>query len=123
MNNYVLPVLVGIGISLAISCLFDGGPMFLLASIVCTAGISLVIWLPLWWFVGTVILYFVGMGKFNSSQADVVKDLERAKKSLVNYIAREEFRGVKSRAEINDLLRQNGWSDAEIQQAYRAVNS
>ncbi len=121
MKRFVLPTLIGILVSLAIACFIENGPLFMLASIVCTAGISLTVWLPLWWLVGRLILFIAG--KREQTRPKEAIPVGQEQKTLINYVAKEVAKGVKSREEIIHLLHQHGWNDNEIQHAFRTIVS
>ena len=49
-------VSIGMVVTVSLAALVDGGLSFVAIAIICTAGIGLVGWIPLWWAVGRIIL-------------------------------------------------------------------
>ncbi|MEM8640829.1 MAG: hypothetical protein AAGG51_18730 [Cyanobacteria bacterium P01_G01_bin.54] len=103
-----------------------------LVSIVCTLGISLLIWIPLCWLAGMLVLgIFAGTVKLiglNAAQRSAEKVLQPAitnratiqQQSLANYIRKAQAKGF-SESQIQSRLRQEGWSAEEIEGAQAVV--
>lgn len=108
-------------------------------SVICTVGISLVIWIPLGYLVGWGVLALIGLfvktGKDNptnnpassapkknlSNLTELLdKDLRSKpaltidQQAIVNYIKKAQSKGL-DESEINSNLRNNGWSADTIQ--------
>ncbi len=62
---FVLRLIVGFCICTAVTCVMTGGIeqgfYLLLISIVCTAGVGLGVWIPMWWVSGWLTLLCVGL--------------------------------------------------------------
>lgn len=128
-------IITGFPVSTLVLSLLAGGIqqafMILLVSIVCTAGIGLVVWIPLWWTVGwltqTLFYKFRGTDAAGDSagRAAAAADEEPASSeelSLVQFLKRAEARGV-SREVIDRALLGAGWSEVEIFQARSKLTS
>jgi hypothetical protein len=108
--------------------------MFLAVSIVCTAGVALVVWIPAWWIVGWLTLAVVG---FFTSRFE--KDVSKARSenepvggyapvsewtdlALEGYLRKAETKGLDPK-KVTDRLLHLGWSIGEIQTARKNVGS
>jgi len=127
----IIPIFIGLPIAFIFLIIFAGGiqnagQIFLL-SVVCTAGISLLIWVPLWWFIGWMLIkiYESVTGRSilreTSSGSIVVPSnyqtsLTHDQIALKNYIEQSTRQGF-SETQIVSRLRAQGWGDEEIQQA------
>ena len=97
----------------------------ILLSIVCTAGISLVVWIPLLWLIGSVVLGVIKSGWSPPSQPGKKEEIVseqtgpflREHLAIERYIDRAQFYGL-TREKILSELKNGGWSDVEIQAAY-----
>lgn len=95
-----------------------------LGSIVCTLGVSLVIWIPIWWIAGTLTLSLVprvaDILERNRSATIPLPVIPRqaspTQLAIANYIKKAENSGLSERAIINRLIA-NGWTEAEIERA------
>lgn len=117
----------GLPIVLLVLTIVTGGAVgdafgFFVLSIICTAGMSLVIWLPLLYLagwatleIGTAIMKGLG-GKVAEKPVSKRPLLSRDEVALTRYIRQAEARGM-SRDEITLGLRRSGWSDEMIQKA------
>jgi len=95
---------IGFLILVAIFLLFKGLPFFIL-SIVCTLGISLVVWIPLAFFIGTWVCMLLGIEKKGS--------VSKEQQALRDYVSRAKNSGLSSE-EIKKALKDKGWSEDEI---------
>jgi hypothetical protein len=97
---------IGIGffILIVVFSFFKGLPFFIL-SIVCTLGISLVVWVPLAFFIGTLACKLFGIEK----KGPVSKEQQ----ALRDYVSRAKNSGLSSE-EIKKALKDKGWSEDEI---------
>lgn len=102
----------------------DGGWQFLIASIVCTVGISLFIYIPVAIGIGYVIemiCAFLGFTIFAKDPALMQKRaLTPNQMALVQYVTECHKRGIASDT-FYATLRASGWSDADISDAVNYV--
>jgi len=104
----------------------ENAAMVVFCSVVLTAGVALVVWIPLCWFVGWVTLELIGSfvkkpdGKEEATRKRPL--LSRDEVALTEYIRQAEARGM-SDDKIVAHLRRNGWSNSQIQKARRILNS
>lgn len=101
-------------------------------SLMCTLGISLIIWIPLWWFIGWLVIKIfesltgITVGGENSSGSVLaIANQQRVSLtddqiSLINYIDKANRYGW-SETQIYSRLRAQGWEDEEIQEAQSLV--
>jgi hypothetical protein len=82
------------------------GFLFFFFSIICTLGISLVVWVPLAFFIGSLVLPF-----FDSVEEK--SPISREQRALRDYISRAKNYGLNSE-EIKKALQDKGWSEDEI---------
>jgi hypothetical protein len=111
----------------------------LLFSIICTAGISLILWLPLWYGVGylTVILFRLLVRAFGGQPSsppatpkqplaqaaptgEPEQALSRDQIALTNYIKKARAKGL-NREAISKALQANGWKVESINQGFQLV--
>ncbi|NJL10141.1 MAG: hypothetical protein HC908_08160 [Calothrix sp. SM1_7_51] len=131
-----IAILLGLPVSFIFLAITAGGIesafQILSLSIVCTAGISLLLWIPLWWFVGWLLIKIYesitgrivgenatseGMFALSNQQPNQQRiALNSDQISLVNYIEKATRQGL-SETQIYSRLRAQGWGDEEIQQA------
>lgn len=106
MNKLKTIQKTGVGfLILAVVFLFFNGLQFFILSIVCTLGISLVVWIPLAFFIGTVVfMLFGGIEKGSIS---------KEQQALRDYVNRAKNSGLSSE-EIKKALKDKGWSEEEI---------
>ena len=106
------------------------------ASLVCTAGISLVIWIPIMNLIGLIInsIIFGIMGKSmdEKAESDQKKPDNEQKLSFISspdnldllvvrkYIQDAKAKNV-SNEEIKDRLLENGWSEDDIDSAFNSL--
>lgn len=100
----ILKTGVGFLVLVLILLLFNGLPFFIL-SIVCTIGISLVVWIPLAFFIGTLVFMLPGIKEKNP--------ISREQQALRDYVSRAKNSGLSSE-EIKKALKDKGWSEDEI---------
>ncbi len=131
MGKFFGRVFVGFFVSIPLVCILAGGVeqgfalMFL--SIICTAGIGLVFWIPVWALVGGVTLAIFS-GSFNKikerpdathrsgflpKNKDIRHDL-----ALTAYIKQAMETGMEEE-KMRRRLQLNGWATGEIQSAYQ----
>ena len=132
MKNFFARLGLGFLISIPVTVILTGGVenafSLLLLSIVCTAGIGLVFWIPLWWFVGKLALDVVwktAMGKTDQKPASAGNQTDFSSRNigaLKAYVAKAITSGMEV-DEMTRLLQQNGWQQAEIESAYQSCLS
>jgi hypothetical protein len=110
-------------------------------SIVCTAGIGLILWLPIWYWVGYAV---VGPLRFTLSAAGINipglkkrepapqdqstksapgrPTLTRDQLALINYIKKAQTKGL-TKEQIYTKLQSNGWTAGSIVQAFQRVEN
>ena len=95
----------------------SGGLAFLAASIICTAGISLVVYVPTAYVLGH--LFFKLWDRYVKQEYGIkFVDVDNNQKALHDYINKAREAGMID-SSIKDTLRsQGGWSDDEIDDAY-----
>jgi hypothetical protein len=122
------------------------------ASIICTLGISLVLWLPVWYGVGWIVIkiakitaaFYLGLEKDKGATSagapppqtsklqalterlnqELQNDpaLARNQLALVNYIKKAKKKGIPN-YQITLNLTNNGWTMESINAAYQMVHS
>lgn len=140
MNTYlrrILAVLIGLPELGALLFFLDGRSddgllSWVLASVVCTAGLGLVIWIPVCWFLGEVTLEFLGAltgrSSRNRSRAPSAAGAEQAapagsalKSALHTYVERMRTAGLAD-DELRARLRRAGWDEETIAALMRGVD-
>jgi len=91
-------------------------------SIICTAGVSLVIWIPLSYGVGSLIVsIYESVSKSKKTGGDGPKSsMNNEQKALTGYIHQSRSKGV-SDDNIFSLLKNNGWAENAIHEAFGLV--
>lgn len=99
------------------------------ASIICTAGISLLIWIPLCWSVGWLVFeissLLFGQARMRRVFRVATVDASPAQSdllSLVDYIQKCHHKGWGD-DKITNILRAQGWENQEIEEAKYLANS
>jgi hypothetical protein len=104
----------------------ESAVQIVLVSIICTAGVGLLFWIPLCWAVGgvTVALATLVMklyeGRYEASPEHPLQN--RNEHALTAYIRRMQDRG-RSDDEIVAHLLKSGWSVSEVEKARRMLHS
>jgi hypothetical protein len=106
----------------------------LFISIICTLGISLTIWIPLWYFVGWLTIGLVRWlakiirgtpSRLNSQQPESARSdqptLPKNRLALVSFITKAREKGLTDE-QIILQLKNNGWAEDEINWALDFVN-
>lgn len=96
-----------------------------LMSITCTAGIGLVVWIPLCDIIGSLSLavirataaMFSDSGRKEEGAPEQKGAMLKEQMAIEQYIDRAKFYGL-SNEQILSALKNGGWSDVEIQAAY-----
>lgn len=124
--KYLLQIIVGIPVSFLILIPFVGvsdAGAFLLLSIVCTLGISLVVWIPIWFVLGWIVLGIFKVAGFTPvsvSPTRMPTQHERDVKGLIGYMRGAEANGL-SNEQITRTLEEAGWSSALIDEARKQL--
>jgi hypothetical protein len=95
-----------------------GGLVVFFASIICTAGVSLVIWVPLAAGLGFMVTSLFREKKLEIPQRPNLA--ARRREVLRQYIEQAFLRGMKRDNAIS-LLRKNGWKESEIERALATI--
>ncbi len=112
-------IFVGLLAYLVCSAPFGGIP-FLLMTVICTLGATLLLWLPVFWLIGFVILSIFKI--FSSEDKPSEKPLDKNQMVFIQYIQKERAAGV-SDQQIALALKNVGWTDSDIQAAFKHVDS
>lgn len=131
-------VLVFLILALFIGSLSDTFSLILL-SVICTAGISLILWLPIWYGTGYLCLSLVrlvlkafGVSLPGASttprqpvtpattSGDQAQGLSRDQTAVINYIQKAKAKGL-NREFITKALLANGWRHDNINAAFQWV--
>jgi hypothetical protein len=99
-------------------------------SIVCTAGIGLVVLLPLWWTAGAIAIGTYGLlfptsedEEQDVSSSDARSDDRSIEQtSLIQYLRKAKLQGFRPEETTKTLL-DLGWSHSEIQAAIQSIAS
>lgn len=118
---------VGFLVLFAIFASFGGGNgiVVLIGSIICTAGIALVIWGPLAFLIGAVIFKLIDLLGKKEEVAEVESQkpvLTKEQQAIVNYIDRAIESGL-SYERITSALKAQGWTEDEIKEAFNSYKS
>lgn len=131
MSGFFGRVGVGFLVSIPITTIIAGGVDnafgLVFISIICTAGIGLVFWIPVWWIAGWLTLGVLVatikriLGDSNDETTPVPARRERpstAYLALTAYIGKAMASGMDV-DEMRRRLQQNGWQTADIESAYQ----
>lgn len=119
--SILVPLIYGLVIS-SLSDAFATVFIVFAASIVCTMGVSLVIWIPIFWLIGLLVLgimYAVGLVFVRSPATPPV---QRDLMAIIGYIQQSRRHGA-SDNQITNRLREHGWTDTEIDQAFQSLSN
>ena len=119
-----LNILIGLGVYLLVSLFFNGWP-FLLYSVICTFGISLVVWLPAFWLIGficTSIYKLFTSPEMTGNENKATSNFNKNQIVSTNYIQKERAAGV-SDQQISLAFKNVGWTDSDIQAAFKYADS
>ena len=98
-----------------------GGWGFLVISVICTFGVALLIWLPVFWVIGSIVISLFNLF-FNSDGKKETKSLDQKQMVFIQYIQRERAAGV-SDQQISLAFKDVGWTDSDIQAAFKYADS
>ncbi len=100
---------------------------FMILSIVCTAGISLVVWIPIWWVVGRFIQWVVASLSSSKDSCDKgpaesqpSRRLQDHEKAISTFI--QKARAAKlCEADIGNRLLAAGWTAEEVDRGRKMI--
>lgn len=99
-----------------------GGPVsawtLVLASVVCTLGAGLVVWIPLAWGCGMVFKLLMRMRPGGGGTAGAGSIADRRLTALVPYVHRAIVNGI-SRERVERMLGRHGWTPDDVREAWR----
>jgi hypothetical protein len=114
---------------------FANAVMIVGASIVCTLGVSLLIWIPLCWFVGWIVFEICSLlfgqqrmkrafriATSDASQTQINPQTTSELLSIVDYVEKCHKQGW-SDTQISSRLKAQGWKNEEIEQAQNFVRN
>ena len=126
-----LSLVVGFPIVFLILAMFAGGieeaGYLLVLSIICTAGIGLVVWIPVCWLVGWAVMSLIyAMRNISESEASVARigakpGVTGPEPAIMRYIHAAKVQGM-DEGEITRRLMEAGWSVESIALAASAVS-
>lgn len=105
-----------------------------LLSIICTLGIGLVVWIPLWYVTGYAVIIVVNLllGVFGYSLGSLIsrrirktphnQSLSRDQLALTNYIQKARQKGLDD-AQILSNLKQNGWNSQSVTAVFQLIEN
>lgn len=132
MNLTAIKMLVGMFLVLLILAIFggSGGLQFFAWSIICTVGISLILWVPAFFVVGSIFVWIISAvtrGKVFGEGSPVSNDKHTNKRSLTNkqqaladYIWKAKAQTLNDN-QILAILMKQGWSEQEVKEAFAIV--
>lgn len=103
---------------------FNNAFMILFASIVCTVGIGLVIWIPLSYAVGSFVFAIASnlSEKIQPKSTKVEKpSLTKEQKALIDYIKKARKSGLTD-DRITSTLLDKGWTNEAVRDAFGQTN-
>lgn len=131
MSN-LIKILVGFVTIFIILTLFTGPSAIILvaASIICTAGVGLVIWIPLSFVVGSVVIAIfqsihsasLQSGNAEKSTGPKLVVLTNEQKAIIDYIKLARVRGFKDDDTYTNL-KIKGWTEQVIRECFARVES
>lgn len=101
-----------------------GGPVgawtLVMASVICTGGVGLVVWIPLAWGSGMVVKLLLRLVRSGASASHSSEDRRRT--ALVPYVHRAMLNGI-PRERVERMLGRHGWTAAEVGEAWRRAEA
>jgi len=116
--------LVGFLTIAIVMAIWPGGLGFLLISIICSGGMTLVIWLPLAYVVGLIVTSLFNFAKGGHNPDKVVATngqhhvLNNDQLALLNYIKQAKANNMSNEV-IASQLKNNGWAEVDINNAFK----
>lgn len=127
----ITTTLIGFAVIFLVLLLFIGpaAPVLVAASIICTAGVGLVVWIPLSYGVGLLVVA-IFQSLFNHDRPSIVEsssgtqivNLNNDQRAIINYILLARGRGFKDDDTFTNL-KVNGWSEQMIRECFARVES
>ncbi len=120
----IYKVFIGLIAMFIVLWIWPGGLTFFLVSVICTGGITLVVWLPLAYLVGSTLvrLYFNFRGVVEPDRIvggeGAHQILNNDQLALVNFIKTSRVAQVTDDI-IRKQLKDNGWDEAMIDGAFK----
>ena len=112
---------------------FFGAAFLIILSIICTAGLGGLIWFPLSWLTGFIVIYLFNSARRKSflptetvsdskstQQIDTIPVVSHDVLAITQYILKSRKRNA-SDSQITNRLKQTGWSAKEIELAFAYV--
>ncbi len=122
MKHFFFSMLVGAPVvylaTVAITGGFDDAAGLIAISIICTAGIGLVFWIPLCWISGASILWIVRKIRGTDPEAESSQQTKPRADwfAMANYLQKVQTKGGSLDA-AKERLRGAGWEETEIENA------
>lgn len=115
-------IFIGIVIELVGSVIFGGeqGPYIIALTVICTAGVSLVIWIPLAAVLGWIVTSLFADKKLEAPH--IASTEEKSQVVLVSYLQRVLDSGIDIEEAVN-LLKSNGWKENNIRDALLTIDA
>lgn len=88
-------------------------------SIVCTLGVALIVWVPIFWLTGKMVLAGLELLGF-AREMQGTRPPERDLAAIVHYIHRCRSKGAND-DQITMRLREQGWTYTEINRAFQLL--
>lgn len=114
---------------------FFSAGMLMFASIVCTLGLGLIVWIPLSWLTGFIVLYLINFLRSqsfssttkniptdNTEGAVIAKTISNDVLAIAQYIQKSRGRGA-SDSQITNRLKWTGWTEQDIGLAFSYLNN
>lgn len=123
--KHILKLLIGGPVLILVLSLIAGGLSnafyLLFVSIICTAGVGLIFWIPLSYATGSIVLYLVSFlnskGRKPPTETEKTASLTNNEIALINYI-KQAIQNGSSQSQTTALLKASGWQDEAIEKAY-----
>ena len=118
-----MEIIIGAVTVLLFALAFDWMPAFI-TSIVCTLGLSLIIWIPIFWIVGILVMLLIGLlysifaPQTHNSRQPATTPVTDYNRELVSFIYKSRRHGA-SDAQIVSRLQQQQWTALEIERAFQ----
>lgn len=133
LSNTVSNTMVGFLAFSIILAFSGGGPFggisFLFASVLCTGGVALLVWLPAFGLIGFIIVSLYNLfaaskedEKQEKQEVSPLSPLDKKQMVFIQYIQKERAAGV-SDQQISLAFENIGWTDKDIQTAFKYADS
>lgn len=124
--RFLWRALAGIPLSILFMWPIAGGLQdavtLIVLSIVCTAGIGLVIWIPIWWFIGWTAFTLTGLAtgktETGSDQPPAIPKISREHQAIINFME-IAYRTGTPKEQIVSQLQDAGWPAHLIEEAHQ----